>query len=198
MASTYTTTLYVHNRYSWSDTKMAKRKTELIVTEQIERAIHVIRGEKVMLDSDLAKLYGVTTGQLNQAVRRNRDRFPKDFAFQLTQKEFTSLISQIVISKEGRGGRRSLPYAFTEHGAVMLASVLNSSIAVESSIQVVRAFIRLRELLVSHKELARRLDELEGRYDKQFAAVFEAIRQLMTPPKLPRREMGFHTLQRAT
>lgn len=147
-----------------------------------------------MLDSDLAELYGVTTGRLNEQVSRNRERFPSDFAFQLTQQEFARLMSQIAISKKGRGGRRKLPYAFTEHGAVMLASVLNSPIAVQASIQVVRAFIRLRELLVSHKELAKRLDELEAKYDKQFAAVFEAIRQLMTPPNEPRREFGFHTL----
>jgi hypothetical protein len=150
---------------------MSKRATTLIISERIERAIHVVRGEKVMLDSDLAGLYGVTTGQLNQQVQRNRKRFPKDFAFRLTRKELTILRSQIVTSSSDWGGRRSMPLAFTEHGAVMLASVLNSPIAVEASIQVVRAFIRLRELLVSHKDLVKRLDELEAKYDKQFAVV---------------------------
>ncbi|MEX2138247.1 MAG: ORF6N domain-containing protein [Pirellulales bacterium] len=174
---------------------MAKHATKLIIGERIERAIHVVRGEKVMLDSDLAALYGVTTARLNEQVRRNRDRFPSDFAFQLTQQEFARLMSQIATSKEGRGGRRKLPYAFTEHGAIMLASVLNSPIAVDASIQVVRAFIRLRELLVSNKVLVKRLDELEAQYDKQFAVVFEAIRQLMSPPEQPPREMGFHTLR---
>jgi hypothetical protein len=170
--------------------------TDLVAVGRIERAIHVVRGEKVMLDSDLALLYGVTTSQLNQQVRRNSDRFPKDFAFRLTRKEFTILRSQVATSSSDWGGRRSMPLAFTEHGAVMLASVLNSPIAVEASIQVVRAFIRLRELLVSHKELSKRLDELEAKYDKQFAVVFEAIRQLMTPPEEPPREMGFHTLHK--
>jgi hypothetical protein len=174
---------------------MAKRATSLITSDQIERAIHIVRGEKVMLDSDLAALYGVTTKRLNEQVRRNRDRFPKDFAFRLTSKEFTILRSQFATSSLDWGGRRSMPLAFTEHGAAMLASVLNSPIAVDASIQVVRAFIRLRELLVSHKDLVKRLDELEAKYDKQFAVVFEAIRQLMTPPELPRREMGFHTLR---
>ena len=173
---------------------MAKSKTDLIAPGRIERAIHIVRGEKVMLDADLAALYGVTTKQLNQQVRRNLDRFPIDFAFRLTRKEFTILRSQIVTSSLDWGGRRYPPLAFTEHGAVMLASVLNSPIAVQASIQVVRAFIRLRGMLVSHKELAKRLDELEAKYDKQFAAVFEAIRQLMSPPEPPRREFGFHTL----
>jgi hypothetical protein len=173
---------------------MAKSKSGLIAPDRIARVIYIVRGEKVMLDADLAVLYRVTTKQLNQQVRRNLDRFPTDFAFRLTREEFTILRSQIVTSSLAWGGRRYPPYAFTEHGAVMLASVLNSPIAVQASIQVVRAFIRLRELLISHKELAKRLDELEAKYDKQFAIVFEAIRQLMTPPEPPQREFGFHTL----
>ncbi len=150
-----------------------------------------IRGHKVLLDEDLAILCGVTTKRLNEQVKRNRDRFPGDFMFQLTEEEWGVLRSQIATSKKGRGGRRSLPHVFTEHGAVMLASVLNSPVAVHASIQVVRAFIRLRELLSTHKQLARKLNELEGKYDKQFAAVFDAIRQLMTPPKTKQRPIGF-------
>jgi len=145
-----------------------------------------------MLDSDLAEIYGVETKVLNQAVKRNRDRFPEDFMFQLTNEEAEALRSQFVTSKKGRGGRRYAPYAFTEHGAVMLASVLNSTVAVHASIQVVRAFVRLREMLAAHKELARKLEELEKKYDKQFAVVFEAIRQLMEPPDEKAKEpIGF-------
>lgn len=170
---------------------MAKNKTRLIVSNRIEWSVHVVRGEKVMLDSDLAVLYGVTTKRLNERVARNQGRFPEDFAFRLTAKEFTILRSQIATSSFDWGGRRYPPLAFTEHGAVMLASVLNSPIAVDASIQVVRAFIRLRELVVSHKDLVKRLDALEAKYDKQFAVGFEAIRQLRTPPETPPREMAF-------
>lgn len=167
----------------------------LIPAERIERAILFIRGEKVMLDADLAALYGVTTGQLVQAVKRNRDRFPSDFMYQLTSEELTALKSQIVISKDGRGGRRrSSPYAFTENGVAMLSSVLRSPRAIAVNIEIMRAFTRLRKLLSSHAELSRRLDELEKKYDKQFAAVFEAIRQLMEPANKQQREMGYHTL----
>lgn len=144
-----------------------------------------------MLDSDLAAIYGVTTKQLNQQVRRNTGRFPSDFAFDLTRQEAQALRSQIVTSKPGRGGRRHLPRAFTEHGAVMLASVLNSPAAIATSIQVVRAFIQLRGVLATHGELARRLDELESKYDSQFKVVFRAIRELMEPPAPPRKQIGF-------
>jgi hypothetical protein len=164
----------------------------LIPTDRIEQAILLIRGQKVMLDADLAAIYGVTTKRLNQQFKRNRERFPADFAFQLTSEEFNNLRLQFATSSWG--GRRHPAFAFTEHGAVMLASVLNSPVAIASSVEVVRAFIRLRELLVTHKELARRLDELEAKYDKQFAVVFDAIRRLMTPPKRKPREMGYHTL----
>ena len=172
---------------------MATSKRAAIAVEQIERSIILIRGQKVMLDADLAVLYGVTTKRLNEQVKRNYNRFPDDFAYQLTTQEVATLRSHSATSK-GRGGRRTLPYAFTEHGAVMVASVLNSPIAIETSIQVVRAFVRLREMLASHKELSRRLDELEQKYDKQFAVVFDAIRQLMTPPTKEQRQMGYHTL----
>ena len=145
-----------------------------------------------MFDSDLAELYGVTVIRLNEQVKRNRDRFPGDFMFQLTNEEFQSLRSQFAISKLGRGGRRYLPYAFTEHGAVMLASVLNSPAAVAASLQVVRAFVRLRGILVEHKELARKIDALELKYDSQFKVVFETIRQMLEPPPpSKKRPIGF-------
>lgn len=161
-----------------------------IPEEQIARSILVIRSHKVMLDADLAKIYGVTTKRLNQQVNRNRHRFPPDFMFQLTEKEEEFLRLQFATSNRGRGGRRHLPYAFTEHGAVMLAAVLNNPIAVDASIQVVRAFIRLRQMLTSHVELSRKVDALERKYDGQFRSVFDAIRQLMSPPISPKRRIG--------
>ena len=164
----------------------------LVPLERIERAIIVVRGEKVMLDSELAEIYGVETRIWNQAVRRNINRFPVDFMFQLTVAEEASLRSQIVISNEGRGGRRYLPYAFTEHGALMLANVLNSERAAQTSVQVVRAFVKLRQMLSSNAELARKLAAMEKKYDAQFKVVFDAIRQLMSPPTRPKREIGFH------
>jgi len=167
-------------------------QTGVIPVERIERAILSIRGEKVMLDSDLAELYGVETKRLNEQVRRNLHRFPRDFMFQLTAEEAESLRSQIATSNEGRGGRRYLPYAFTEHGALMLANVLNSERAAQTSVQVVRAFVRLRQMLASNAELARKLEALEKKYDRQFKVVFDAIRRLMSPPVPKRREIGFH------
>jgi ORF6N domain-containing protein len=155
----------------------------------VEQAILMIRGERVILDSDLASLYGGDTRSLIQALKRNSRRFPADFVFQLTQSEFDSLRSQIVISK-GRGGRRSLPYAFTEHGAIMAANVLNSERAVAASVQVVRAFVRLRQMVISHQELARKVEQLERKYDAQFKVVFDAIKALMKPPE-PKRKIGF-------
>jgi hypothetical protein len=147
-----------------------------------------------MLDATLAELYGVQTKVLVQAVNRNRERFPEDFFFQLTKEEFDNLRSQIVTSSAGWGGRRYPPYAFTEQGVAMLSSVLRSLRAVQVNIEIMRAFVRLREMLASHRELARRLDELEQRYDAQFKAVFDAIRQLMTPEPPPaRRRIGFRT-----
>ena len=164
----------------------------MIPTERIEQAILLIRGQKVMLDADLALLYGVETKVLVQAVKRNTNRFPKDFMFQLSQDEHSVLRSQIVTSK-GRGGRRYPPYAFTEQGVAMLSSVLRSEQAVEVNIEIMRAFVRLREMLASHKDLARRLDKLEEKYDVQFKVVFDAIRHLMAPPDPePKRRIGFH------
>ena len=179
-----------------------------IPVERIERAILFLRGHKVMLDSDLAALYGVETRVLMQAVNRNSERFPKDFMFQLNYQEVAALKSQSVISNPpGRGGRRSAPYAFTEHGALMAATVLNSPRAVEMSLYVVRAFVRMREVLATHKELAKKLEALEKKTEAlalkhdalatttraQFREVIEALRALMTPPEPKRRPIGFVT-----
>jgi phage regulator Rha-like protein len=163
----------------------------LIPMERIEKAILFIRGEKVMLDADLAELYGVETKRLNEQVRRNPGRFPPDFMFQLTAEEAESLRSQFATLKRGEH-RKYLPYAFTEHGALMLANVLNSERAAQTSVQVVRAFVKLRQMLASNADLARKLAALEQKYDAQFKVVFDAIRQLMSPPAKPRREIGFH------
>jgi hypothetical protein len=160
-------------------------------TEHIEQAIRLYRGQKVMLDFDLAALYGVTTNNLNKAVRRNRQRFPRDFLFIIPVQEVTNLIFQSGISRSGWGGRRREVLAFTEQGVAMLSSVLRSERAVLVNIEIMRAFVRLRSLLSAHADLARRLDELEQRYDKQFRAVFDAIRQLMLPPAPPRKQIGF-------
>jgi len=163
----------------------------VVPAERIERAIFSIRGEKMMLDSDLAELYGVETKRLNEQVRRNPNRFPPDFMFQLTAGEWESLRSQFATLKRGEH-RKYLPYAFTEHGALMLANVLNSERAAQTSVMVVRAFVRLRQMLASNAELARKLDAMEKKYDAQFKVVFDAIRQLMSPPEPKRREIGFH------
>lgn len=169
--------------------------TSLVPVERIERAILFLRDQKVMLDSDLAHLYGVSTRVLNQAVKRNLFRFPEDFMFRLTSKEVEQLNrSQFVTGSQKHRDPRFSPYAFTEHGVVMLASVLNSPIAVHASIQVVRAFVRLREILATHKDLARKLQEMEKKYDTQFKVVFDAIRALMAPPPPPpKRPIGFHS-----
>jgi hypothetical protein len=164
----------------------------LVPVERIEKAILLIRGKKVMLDADLASLYGVDTRVLVQAVKRNLDRFPADFMFQLSKEEVDFLRSQIVTLKRGRGQHsKYLPYAFTEQGVAMLSSVLRSPRAIQVNIEIMRAFVRLRQMLASHAELARKLDALEQKYDAQFKAVFDAIRQLMTPPEPKRRPMGF-------
>lgn len=168
--------------------------------EGIQSLILTIRGQRVMLDSDLARIYGVTTGQLNQALKRNARRFPEDFVFQIGRQEFRNLISQFVISSS-YGGRRKLPWVFTEHGAIMLASVLNSEVAVEASVRVVRAFVFLREQLLANRELARKFAELEKRMDAQdesIAALFEAIRRLLEPPTdAEKKEIGFHIRENA-
>ena len=163
----------------------------LVPIERIERAIILVRGEKVMLDSDLAEIYGVETKALNRAVKRNESRFPSDFMFQLTAEEVANLRCQIGTSSS-YGGRRYLPYAFTEHGALMLANVLNSERAAQTSVMVVRAFVKLRQMLASNAELARKLAAMEKKYEAQFKVVFDAIRQLMSPPAKPKREIGFH------
>lgn len=168
-----------------------KSRTE----RSIENTIIIIRGEKVILDSDLAGLYGVETRRLNEQVRRNRRRFPQDFMFQLTQSERDDLKSHFATSRQGWGGRRKLPFAFTEHGAIMAASVLNTERAVEMSIFVVRAFVRLRSFLSAHKELAARVTELERRlttHDEHILAIIDAIRRLMTEPETTKKKkIGF-------
>ena len=169
-------------------------KTELIPSAFIERRIFLMRGQKVMLDFHLAELYGVQTKVLIQAVKRNIRRFLKEFMFQLTNEEYQSLRSQFVTSKEGRGGRRYLPYAFTEHGVAMLSSVLNSERAITINIAIIKTFVKLRELLSAHKVLAQKLAELEnriGEHDREIQTLFEAIRQLMAPSTKPKRDIGF-------
>lgn len=147
-----------------------------------------------MLDTDLAALYEVETKQLVRAVKRNADRFPADFSFQLTQQEFTNLRRQIGAASSTWGGRRTPPWAFTEQGVAMLSSVLRSKRAVRVNVDIMRTFVNLRDMLTTHADLSRRLDDLEQKYDKQFAIVFDAIRQLITTPAPPRREIGYHTL----
>jgi len=171
---------------------------KVIPIERIAQRIRHRRGEKVLFDSDLAQLYGVTTGNLNKAVNRNRHRFPSDFMFQLTAEEAKRLIFQFGISKS-RGGRRHMPYAFTEQGVAMLSSVLNSERAVKVNIAIMRAFVRLRQTLETNRELARNFSGLErrvGKHDEEIAAIIEAIRQLMAPAEKPRREIGFHVREK--
>jgi len=168
--------------------------------DNVESAIYLIRGQRVMLDSDLAEIYGVTTARLNEQLRRNRKRFPEDFVFQLTHEEFTRLISQIAISKKRRGGRRKLPWVFTEHGAIMLASVLNSDVAVQASVRVVRAFVRLREMVAANAQLSAKLEELERRLDSHDEAIvdlFAALKRLVEPEPKSKREIGFHVREAA-
>ena len=167
-----------------------KRHLPSTSVERIENCIYTVRDQRVMLDDDLSRIYGVKTKVLNQAVKRNADRFPEDFAFQLTRQEVANLRSQTVTSSYG--GRRYLPWAFTEHGAIMAATVLSTPMAVCASVQVVRVFVRLRQLLVTNADLAQKLEELEKKYDAQFRVVFEAIRQLMAPPEPPKKSIGFH------
>ena len=171
---------------------------KVIPIERIAQRIRHLRGEKVLFDSDLAQLYGVTTGNLNKAVNRNRHRFPSDFMFQRTAEEAKRLIFQFGISKS-RGGRRHMPYAFTEQGVAMLSSVLNSERAVKVNIAIMRAFVRLRQTLETNRELARNFSGLErrvGKHDEEIAAIIEAIRQLMAPAEKPRREIGFHVREK--
>ena len=167
--------------------------TDLISSEKIERVIYLIRSEKVMLDRDLALLYEVETKVLNRAVKRNLQRFPSDFMFQLTTEEAENLRCQIGTSSLRHGGRRYLPYVFTEQGVAMLSTVLNSERAILVNIEIMRAFVKLRQMLASNAELSRRLEKLEGKYDKQFRVVFDAIRQLMTTPVRDRKQIGFRS-----
>jgi hypothetical protein len=176
--------------------KRADQQPALIPAERIERSILLMRGQKVMLDRDLAELYGVETRVLVQAVKRNIKRFPADFMFQLSKPELENWRSHFVTSNPAaKMGLRRRPYAFTEQGVAMLSSVLHSDRAIDVNIAIMRAFVRLREMLASNANLARRLDELERKYDQQFSVVFEAIRQLMTPPSADKAEMGYHTLR---
>jgi hypothetical protein len=180
-----------------------------LIPEMIAPLVHLLHHEKVIFDSDLAELYGVTTGALNQAVQRNIERFPADFMFQVTEVEMERLLSQTVIAKNAepplvfqsgkptrRGGRRTFPYAFTEQGVAMLSSVLHSPRAVEVNIAIMRTFVQLRRLMDSNALLAEKIEALEAKYsdhDQQFQIVFEAIKQLIATPSPPSREMGFHT-----
>jgi len=177
--------------------------------DNVESAIYLIRGHRVMLDSDLAAIYQVTTRRLNEQLRRNRKRFPEDFAFQLTAEEFRNLKSQIAtsslrsqfVTSSSHGGKRKLPWVFTEHGAIMLASVLNSNVAVQASVRVVRAFVRLREMVAANAQLASKLEELERRLDSHDEAIvdlFATLKRLLEPtePK-KKREIGFHVRERA-
>ena len=165
-------------------------ENRVIPVDQIESIILFIRGHKVILARDLAELYGVTTGNLNKAVKRNIDRFPNDFMFQLTAEEYKSLRFHFGILEKGRHSKY-LPYAFTEQGVAMLSSVLKSKRAVQVNIEIMRAFVRLRRMLSVHKDLERKLTDLEQKYDEQFKIVFEVINQLMTPPVKPRKKIGF-------
>ena len=176
----------------------------ILAEETVEKRIYLLRGKRVMLDEDLAELYGVPTKLLNRAVKRNVFRFPGDFMFQLTKEEFLrcqigtsnegegGLRFQCETSKEGRGGRRYLPYAFTEQGVAMLSSVLNSQRAVLVNIQIMRTFIRLRQMVASHEDLRVKIESLEANYDRKFKVVFKAIRKLLQPPLRPKRQIGFH------
>ena len=173
-------------------------KSDLISPARIENSIFFVRGHKVMLDSDLAELYAVRTKVFNQAVKRNKARFPADFMFQLTNEEFDALRSQIVTLNKGRGRHRKYaPFVFTEQGVAMLSGVLRSKRAVHVNIEIMRAFVRLREMLAAHKGLAKKLEELEKKYDTQFKVVFDAIRQLMTPPDGKKRKIGFLVEEKA-
>ena len=174
-------------------------KGPIVPVKQIESLILNIRGQRVMLDADMASIYGVSTKRLNEQVKRNKKRFPEDFMFQLTEEESKSLRSQFATSKEGRGGRRYLPYAFTEHGAIMAANVLNSELAVEMSVYVVRAFVRLREFLAAHKELAIKFSELERKlatHDRQILEIVKVIKELMAPQTKEPKKIGFRPEKR--
>lgn len=181
---------------------MAKKRTKqrAITRAEIEQAIHVIRGQRVMLDSDLAKLYGVTTGRLNEQVTRNKARFPEDFAFQLTQQEFMALTSQNAISKTGRGGRRKRPWVFTEQGVAMLSSVLRSPTAVNVNIEIMRTFVRLRRLMATPGELVEQLTKLAETvqlHDDHIKVITQVLQQMLEKPEPRKQQIGFHHQQDA-
>ena len=169
---------------------MAKTEQKSVIPiERIAAKIYLIRNQKIMLDSDLADLYGVTTGRLNEQVKRNKNRFPDDFAFQLTRDEYNCLTSQnAILEKTGRGHHRKyLPYAFTEHGVLMLSSVLRSERATQVNIAIVRAFVRLREMLATHKDIARKIEE----HDRQIAALYDYVQKLLEPPAARKKPIGY-------
>ncbi len=180
---------------------MKRKRKGLLPSVHIDSVIHTLRDERVILDTDIARIYGIPTFRLNEAVKRNRERFPEDFLLQLTQEEHVALTSQIAMSRKGRGGRRTLPYAFTEHGAVMAANILNSRRAVEMSIFVVRAFIKMRQAMATNRALTEKLQELEKKltqrldtHEQAIVYVLAELRKLMEPPQLPvrkRRPIGF-------
>ena len=174
---------------------MKKTKTSLIPQETIEGKILLIRDHKVMLDKDLAKLYSVTTSNLNKAVSRNIDRFPDDFMFRLSKEEFKNL--KFHFGTSSWGGTRKLPRAFTEQGVAMLSSVLHSKRAIQVNVEIMRTFVRLRQMLASNAGLARKLASLEKKYDAQFKVVFDAIRSLMTPPEKPKSRIGFRSVKKS-
>lgn len=170
-------------------------KRIMVPSERINRFILMIRGKKIMLDIDLASIYGVTTKRLNEQVKRNRDRFPQDFMFQLTKAEKNEVVAYCDHLSRLKFSHVN-PYAFTEHGAVMLSSVLNSSVAISASIQIVRAFVRLREIMAAHKDLAEKLNQVEKKHDRKFSIVFDALRQLMGPPSIKRKRIGYKMEQK--
>lgn len=177
---------------------MAKLKTsrQLATAEEIERSIHIIRGQRVMLDADLAKLYGVPTKRLNERVSRNQDRFPDDFAYQLTSQEFTNLMSQIATSRSAHGGRRKRPWVFTEQGVAMLSSVLNSPMAVRVNVEIMRTFVRLRRLMATPGELVEQLTKLAETvqlHDNEIKVIARVLQQMVETPTAPRRRIGFHS-----
>ena len=176
---------------------MKKSKTSLILQETIEGKILLVRGKKVILDRDLAVLYEVQTKVLKQAVRRNAKRFPDDFMFELTIKEFENWRSQFVTSKSDKMGLRYKPMAFTEQGVSMLSSVLNSERAIQVNIQIMRTFTKLREMLATHKDLQKKIVAMEGKYDKQFKVVFDALRVLIEPPEKPKSRIGFRSVKKS-
>lgn len=162
-------------------------KNSVIPIERIAEKIYLIRDEKVMLDSDLAELYGVTTGNLNKAVKRNQRRFPDDFMFQVSEEEYEDLLFQIGIAKTGRGGRRSLPFVFTEQGVAMLSSVLHTERAIDINVAIMRAFVRLREMLATHKDVARKIDE----HDRQIANLYAHVERLLRLPEPRKHPIGY-------